>query len=547
MRIDTIRTRVLLLLWVLALQACGDSSGLSQVEQGNRDGVFHLGNGVEPQAIDPHITGGVQEHRIIQTLFEGLVTKNPHTLEIEPGVAERWEISEDGRTYTFHLRENARWSNGDPVTAEDFRWSWQRALTPALGNQYNYMYFPIHNAEAFANGRTQDFSDVGVRVLSPYVLQVELRSPTPYFLQTLDHQAMFPVHRATLEAFGDPSNQLSQWARVGNIVSNGAFRLTEWRVNSHLRVEKSETYWDADNVSLNAVVFYPTENIVTEERMFRNGQLHMTNEVPLDKIEEYMNTQPELLQLAPYLGTYYYMLNTERPPLDDVRVRKALAMAIDRELLVDSIIPGVVEPAYALVPPDTLGYFPPKTLDYDPEQAQALLAEAGYPEGQGFPAVELMYNTHEEHQKIAVAIQQMWQRTLGISVQLSNQEWKVYLDTQDNMDYQISRRGWIGDYVDPNTFLDMYITNGGNNRTGFSDARYDEIMLQEAPQTLDREQRYALYYEAEEILMDAMPLIPVYTYQSKHLKHPSLQGIPVNILNYFNFKYISLEPGQLAE
>ena len=522
------------------LAACSGGDG-SRVEQGIQDGVFHLGNGTEPQAIDPHITSGVPEHRIIQSIFEGLVTKNPYSLEIEAGVAQSWEISEDGRLYTFHINEEARWSNGDPITAEDFRWSWQRALDPALGNQYNYMYFPIVNAEEFATGRIADFDEVGVTVIDEHTLEVALRAPTSYFLQTLDHQSMFPVHRATLEAHGSPSDRLSQWARPGNIVSNGAFELTEWRINSHLRVEKSENYWDADNVSLNAIVFYPTENIMTEERMFRDGQLHMTNEVPLDKIPEYQAQQPELIQVAPYLGTYYYLINTEKAPFDDVRVRQALAMAVDRELLVETVLNGLVEPAYAIVPPDTLGYYPPQTFEYDADRARELLAEAGYPDGEGFPSFDILYNTHEEHQKIAVAIQQMWRRELGIGASILNQEWKVYLDTQENMDYDISRRGWIGDYVDPYTFLDMFITNGGNNMTGYADPRYDELILQQAPRELDQERRYEMYLEAETMLMESMPIIPLYTYQSKHLKHPSLQGIPPNILNYFNFKYVTLE------
>lgn len=527
---------------VLTLVACSGGGGEgSRAEQGIREGVFHLGNGAEPQALDPHITSGVPEHRVIQSLFEGLVTKNPHTLEIEPGVAESWELSDDERVYTFHLNEQASWSNGDPVTAEDFRWSWQRALTPALGNQYNYMYFPIRNAEAFASGETTDFSEVGVTVVDDHTLEVELRAPTSYFLQTLDHQSMFPVHRATLEAYGSASDRLTQWARPGNIVTNGAFELAEWRVNSHLRVEKSENYWDADNVSLNAIVFYPTENIMTEERMFRDGQLHMTKEVPLDKIPEYQVEQPELIQVAPYLGTYYYLINTEREPMDDVRVRKALAMSIDRELLMETVMNGLYDPAYAVVPPDTLGYFPPKTFEYDPERARELLAEAGYPDGEGFPRFEILYNTHEEHQKIAVAIQQMWGRELGISAGIHNEEWKVYLDTQENMNYDVSRRGWIGDYVDPYTFLDMFITDGGNNMTGYSDPRYDELILREGPREMDQDKRYEIYHEAETMLMEEMPVIPIYTYQSKHLKHPALKGAPPNILDYFNFKYVTLE------
>ena len=529
------------------LVACGGGGGETQVEAGIRDAVFHMGNASEPQGLDPHIVSGVPEHYIIAALFEGLTTKNPYTLEIEPGVAERWDISDDGKTYTFHLRQDARWSNGDPVTAEDFRWSWQRALSPELGSLYSYMYFPIVNAEAFTTGVIDDFADVGVEVLDEFTLRVELRDPTPYFLQLLDHYSMFPVHRASIESFGSATDRLSQWARAGNLVSNGPFTLTEWRVNSHVRAEKAETYWGADRVRLNAIVFYPTENQTTEERMFRDGQLHHTYEMPIEKVPGYIQDTPESIVVAPYLGTYYYMINTTRAPFDDVRVRQALALSIDRELLVETVLQGFFEPSYAIVPPGTLGYQPPETFQYDPERAQELLAEAGYPNGEGFPAFSILYNTNEQHQKIAVAIQQMWRQQLGIGVNLLNQEWQVYLNSQEIMDYSVSRRGWIGDYVDPTSFLGMFITDGGNNKTGFSNPRYDEIILRQAPTVQERGARYALYQEAESLLIDTMPIIPIYTYQSKHLRHPSVKGMPSNIMDYYNWRYVYLEAESPAQ
>jgi oligopeptide transport system substrate-binding protein len=537
----TTRTFLLVLCTTLLFACTGGGSDESRVEQGTRDGVLHFGNGTEIQGLDPHIVTGVPEHHIIQTLFEGLVLKNPYTLEIEPGIAERWDVSDDGRIYRFYLRSNAVWSNGDPITAEDFRWSWQRALMPALGNLYNYMLFPVVNAESFATGETDDFSQVGVRVIDQYILEVELNEPTPYILQLLDHYSTFPVHRATIEAFGSASDRLSQWARVDNIVTSGAFELVEWGLNSHIRVEKRASYWDAGKVQLNAIVFYPTENLTTEERMFRDGQLHRTEDISLDKIPVYLRDDPELIEIAPYIGTYYYMVNTTRAPFDDVRVRKALAMTVDRDLLVETVLQGIVAPAYAVVPPGTLGYTPPQTFNFDPIAARELLAEAGYPNGEGFPSFEILYNTQESHRKIAVAIQQMWNQHLGVGVSIVNQEWKVYLASQENLDYQVSRRGWIGDYVDPNTFLDMFITGGGNNKTGFSDPLYDQIVLRDAPAAQDRDARYELFYQAENILLEQMPIIPIYTYQSKHLKHPSIKGMPPNIMDYYNYKYVYLE------
>ena len=531
----------LVFLFSALMVACSSEPEETRVEQGNREGVLHFGNGAEPQGLDPHIVTGVPEHHIIQALFEGLVVKNPYTLEVEPGIAESWDISEDGRIYTFNLREDALWSNGDSITAEDFRWSWERALMPELGNLYNYMLFPLVNAQAYAEGTISDFAEVGVRVIGTHTLEVQLNEPTPYILQLFDHYSTFPVHRATLEAFGSPTDRFSQWARVGNIVTSGAFELTEWVLNSHIRVEKRDSYWDSSSVDLNAIVFYPTENLTTEERMFRDGQLHRTEDVPLDKIPNYLAENPDAIQVAPYIGTYYYMVNIDRAPFDDVRVRKALAMSLDRDLLVETVMEGIVDPAYGIVPPGTLGYNPPKLFDYDPEAARGLLAEAGYPNGEGFPAFDILYNTQESHRKIAVAIQQMWAENLGVGVNLVNQEWKVYLSTQENMDYDVSRRGWIGDYVDPNTFLDMFVTDGGNNKTGFSNGRYDEIIFQDAPAASDRETRYELLYEAEQLMLNEMPIIPIYTYKSKHLKVESLQGMPANLMDYYNYKYVSLE------
>lgn len=542
LKLATLKGLALVVLGTLFLAACSGGTQESRVEEGNRLGVLHYGNGAEPAALDPHITTGVTESHLLQALFEGLVIKNPETLEPDPAVAESWEISADGRTYTFHLRQNARWSNGDALTAEDFRWSWQRALTPELGSSYNYMFFSIVNAQAFATGAITDFSQVGVRVLDAYTLEVDLNEPTPYFLQLLDHHSTFPVHRGTIEAFGAPTDRLSQWARVGSFVGNGPFVLTEWQINSHIRVEKSPTYWDVATTRLNAIVFYPIDNQTTEERMFRDGQLHFTYDVPLDKVPVYLAEDPELIEVTPYLGTYFYLINTTRPPLDDVRVRRALALSVDRTLLVETVTQGIYQPGYSVVPPGTMGYQPPKLFDYDPEEAKRLMAEAGYPNGEGFPGFTILYNTLEQHQKIAVAIQQMWNQTLGIKVELQNQEWQVYLDSEKGKNYDVVRRGWIGDYVDPNNFLDLFITDGGNNSTGFSSQRYDDIILHVAPAAQSQDARFALFHEAENLLMAEMPLIPLYVYQSKHLRRPNLKGLPPNIMDFYSWKYAYLEP-----
>ena len=297
---------------ITLLVAC--TGGESNVVSGNRDGIFHYGNGSEPQGLDPHVVTGVPENHILRALFEGLAVKNPYTLEPEPGVASSWDISDDGRVITFHINPEAVWSNGEPMTAADYVWSWQRLLTPVLGAEYAYMLFPVKNAEAFNKGEVTDFSEVGVKALDDSTLQVTLNERTPYFLQLMDHYSTFAVHRPTIEKLGKATDRFTAWTRVENMVSNGAFRLKEWQLNRRIELDKSDTYWDRDKVRLNGVVFYPTENVVSEERMFRVGQLHYTGSVPLGKIPVYQEMENSPYVQAPYLGTYYYLLNTKRAP-----------------------------------------------------------------------------------------------------------------------------------------------------------------------------------------------------------------------------------------
>ena len=481
------------------------------------------------------------EHKIISALMEGLVLKDSATLEPVPGVAQSWQISDDGLVYTFHLRENARWSNGDPHNAHDYVWSWWRALQPALGNLYAYMYFPIENAKAYYEGKISDFSQVGIRALDDHTLEVRLENPIPFFLQLLDHYSLFPVHRPTVEKFGRADQRGTRWTFEGNLVGNGAFQLKEWKINRYLSVERNPYYWGADQVQLNQIYFYPTENITTEERMFRAGQLHYTYEVPVDKIPVYRDKQSSALQISPYLGSYFYRFNTRVEQLKDRRVRRALAMAVDRQKIADQILKAGQIPAYAITPPDTMGYSPQSDLHYNPQAARELLAEAGYPDGQGFPITEILYNTQEEHRKVAVAIQQMWKETLNIDVVLLNQEWKVYLDSVSSGNYAIARAGWIGDYVDANNFLDMWICGGGNNRTGWCNPDYDRMILQQAPKAASQEERLQIFTQAEKLLLEEMPVIPLYIYVSKHLVSPSVKNFPKNILNQPSFKDIYLE------
>ncbi len=532
----------LMLMLFISLTGCG--SGESNISLGNRTGILYWGNGTEPASLDPHIATGVPEHHIMSSVMEGLVLKDRKSLEPRPGVAESWTISDDGRIYTFKLRDDARWSNGDPHIANDYVWSWWRALQPALGNQYAYMLFPIKNAKRYYDRETEDFGDVGVKALDQRTLQVTLTNPTPYFLQLLDHYSLFPVHQATIEKFGNADQRGTRWSYEGNLVSNGPFKLDEWKINRHITVTRNLHYWDNDNVALNGIVFKPVENTVTEERMFRAGQLHVTSSVPADKISTYRKSNSTELKIAPYLGTYFYRLNIKTPQLQDRRVRRALGMAIDREKLVENITKGGQIPAYTMTPPGTMGYYPTSTLAFDPEGAKNLLSEAGYPNGEGFPAIEILYNTNEGHRKIAVALQEMWKDYLNIDIKLLNQEWKVYLATESAGDYQISRGGWIGDYVDPNNFLDMFLCGGGNNRTGWCNEEYDRLILEVAPSQSSHEERLAVFQQAETMLLDDMPIIPVYTYTSVKLVDSSVENLDGNIMNQAMYKDIYLSPRQ---
>ena len=525
---------------LLSILSCGFNHE-TNVESGTRQGILHIGNGDEPRELDPHVVTGSIEHNLCMALLEGLLSRGPENLRIEPGVARAWQVSEDGRTYTFHLREDARWSNGDPVTAADFVYSWRRALLPALGNNYAYMLFYIRNAERFHREEIANFAEVGVKAPDDLTLVVELDNPTPFFLQLLTHMSYFPVHKATIEAFGAADERGTRWTRPGNHVGNGPFKLKEWVLNRSIVVEKNEHYWDADRVKLHGIVFYPIQNVTTEERMFRAGQLHLTGSAPVDKIEYYRNERPETIKIFPFFSTYYYLYNTHAPPLDRQKVRQALAMSIDRQQIVKKITKSGELPAYNYTPPDADGYTAATQVEHDVDRARELLAEAGYPGGEGFPALELMYNTSEGHRRIAIAIQQMWKTSLNIDVTLMNQDWKVYLDKRDAKDYQVARAGWIGDYLDPNTFLDMYTTYSGNNDTGWSNPRYDALIAQ-AGETTDRERRFALFQEAEAILMTELPIMPIYTYMSKSLVSPDVRGWYPNILDIHPYKYISLVP-----
>ena len=530
------------LLALILCAGCGERE--TRVERGDREQILYKGSGTEPAELDPQIVTGVTEHHIIMSMLEGLVTEDPHDLHPVPGVAESWDISPDGKVYIFHLRQDAKWSNGDPVTARDFWESYKRILTPSLASEYAYMHFVVTNAEAYNTGKITDFNEVGYKVLDDHTLQITLNSVTPYFLSLMNHTSWFPVHMPTVRKYGKSYERGNKWTRPGHYVGNGPFVLSEWKVNNVIAVKKSPTYWDRETVRLNEIRFYPIDSADTEERAFRSGQLHVTETIPSYKIEVYKQDHPELIHIDAYLGTYFYRCNVTKPPLNDKRVRQALAMSIDRESIVERITRGGQMPAYHFTPPGTAGYTSRAKLTNDIAAARKLLSEAGYPDGKGFPHMELLYNTSEGHRAIAEAVQQMWKENLGIEVQLVNEEWKVYLDSQRTLNYQVCRAAWIADYVDPNSFLDMWLTGGGNNDTGWSNAEYDRLIA-EASREANTERRKEIFQKAETILMNELPVIPIYFYTRVGLRRPEVKGWYPTILDNHPYKYVYLETNSI--
>lgn len=538
--------RILLPLVYIAAVGCGQKTE-TNVEKGYKTKTLYIANGSEPESLDPHLSTGSPENNIQLQMFEGLTMKDHKTLKPIPGVAKSWDISEDRTLYTFHLRDNARWSNGDPVTAHDFIDAWERILTPRVSADYAYMVFVIKNAEAFYNGEITDFSEVGVKAVDDYTLTVQLSDPTPYFLQVLDHHSFYPINKKVIEQHGGFYDPLNPWTRPENIVSNGAFKMDVWDVNRAIELTKNEFYWDKDRIHMNRLVFYPIDDKLAEERAFRSGQVHLTltPQMATEKIAVYRENNPEALRIQPAYASYYYLFNTTKKPFDDARVRKALALAVDRQTMVDKVTKGGEEPAYSVIPMDPEGYTPETLYAYDVEKAKALLAEAGYPNGEGFPTVEILYNNDEVHKKVALTLQQMWKNKLNIDIQLFNQEWKVYLSSRKNKTYDIARAGWIADYLDPSNFLEILFSFSENNHTGWESEDFDQV-LRDTQAAKTEEERFALFERANEILAEEMPILPIFYYSDVNLVNPSVQNWWDNVMHYHRVHDVdfTVSPGE---
>jgi oligopeptide transport system substrate-binding protein len=488
-------------------------------------------NGPDPETLDPALGTGIEDLRVIATLFEGLTRYDPVTSEPIPGLAERWEISSNGCVYTFHLRDRLEWSPGEPITADDVVYSWRRVLDPQTASEYAGQLYYLKNGEAYNSGKIKDPALIGVRALDPRTVQVELNQPTAFFLDLCTFQTLAVVPPKVIEKYGEG------WMRARPLPTSGPYLLDSWRLNDKIRVRKNPYYWDAAHTKSAVVDFLSVSAPDTALNLYETGQADIIwdRDVLPNELFDILSKRPDF-HTFPYLGTYFLRCNTTRPPFNDPRVRKALALTIDKHRLINKFLRGGEPVASHLVPDGVANYRPIEGLGYDPVQARQLLAEAGYPGGKGFPTFTYLFDAATGggliNQKIGVELQQMWSEQLGLHVELKQMEKRVYLAAQSHLDYDLTRSTWIGDYNDPNTFLDLFRSNNGNNRTGWKNARYDSLMTEANRQT-DLQKRAALLQQAESILVrDELPIIPIYFYVGLTYYNPAkIKGIYPNILD----------------
>jgi oligopeptide transport system substrate-binding protein len=521
----------------LLLAACGGGEpGASAMPVGGASGaelaeqqVLHLGNGTEIQSLDPHRSEDVSGSNVQRDVFEGLVSEAPNG-DLIPGAAESWQISADGKTYTFSLRRDALWSNGDPVTAHDFVFGLRRGIDPATLSNYRHILSPIANADEISEGRKPP-SELGVRALDDYTLEIVLEHPTAYFLGLLTHSMSYPLHRPSVEAHGD------QWTRPGNLVGNGAFTLAEWVVQSHIKLVRNPRYWGNASNKIDEVWFYPTEDQNAELQRYRAGELDLTYTIPATQLRWIRENLPDELLITPYLGSYYYSFNLTRPPFkDQPKLRRALALAIDRTIIAEQILGAGQIAAFGFVPPvaNYTGQSMREAAWTQAEreaEAKRLYAEAGFSAANPL-RTEILYNTHDDHRRIAVAIAAMWKQLLGVEATIRNQEWKVFLDTRNNqVETQVYRVGWIGDYNDAFAFAELMRSTSGQNDAGYANPEYDRLVTASQSE-LDVAKRRELLEAAERILLEDLPVMPLYFYVSMHLVKPWIGGYTANIMDH---------------
>lgn len=490
--------------------------------------VLHKDNGAEPQTLDPHRAQGVPAGNILRDIYEPLVMEAPNG-DLIPGAAESWSRSDDGRIYTFKLRADGRWSNGDPVTAHDWVFSLRRAVDPATLSVYSGILFPIKNAVAVNSGELPP-EQLGVRAVDALTLEISLTNPTPYFLGLLNHSMAYAVHPSSVREYGD------QFARPGKLIGNGAYVLKDWVVQSHIELHRNSQFRENEQTIIDKVFYYAIENVDAMFARYRADELDFTTTIPLRQLDFIKQTLPNDYVQSPYLGTYYLGINTRHPLFaGKPDLRRALSMAIDREIITEKLSGGAAIPAYGWVPP-VQGYEQqePEWADWTREQrhaeARRLYALSGH-DADNPLTVEILYNTSQDHKRIAIAISSMWKQVLGVQTQLLNQEWKVYLQSRTLPRSQIFRSGWIGDYNDANTFAELLHSESAQNDPGWASPHYDALLEAAAAET-DLAARALLLQEAERAMLAEAPIIPIYFYISKHLIKPWVGGFVPNIMDH---------------
>lgn len=495
--------------------------------------------------MDPHKAESVSASTILRDLYEGLVEEAPDGTLI-PGAAESWTVSEDQKTYVFRLRDNARWSNGDPVTADDFVAGLRRSADPKTGSHYSQMLAPIANAEAVIEGKLKP-EQLAAEAIDAFSLRITLKGPTPYFLGMLVHSSTYPVHRDSLATYSD------QFSQPGKLVSNGAYKLVDRVVQSHVSLARNTFYWNDAHTSIDEVRYINTEDINSEFKRFRAGELDWTSQIPANQGDWIRANMQDSFHAHTYLGVYYYGFNIGRPPFkDNPKLRRALTLAIDRELITRKVLGSGEQPAESWVPPGVLGHATARaqwagwTREQRLAEARRLYAEAGY--SRSNPAeVEIRYNTHDDHKKVATAIAAMWKQWLGVETLLINEEWKVYLQNRRlKSKTQVFRAGWIGDYNDGNSFLEILQSTHGLNDTGYASARYDALLAQASVEP-DAGRRGQQLHDAEQQLLDDLPVIPIYFYVTKRLVTPNLVGWKGNIMDHHPTRYMRFRNPAQAE
>ena len=523
---------------LLALSGCTKRE--THVEAGLRTKTLIVGNFGEPASLDPHLTNAVNENCILFALFEGLTALDEQTTRPVPAVAERWDVSPDGLVYTFHLRSSARWSNGDLVAAADFAFAFQRILTPEFGAAFANQLWPIKNAQAFNRGTIRDFSAVGVAAVDAHTLRLTLERPTPHLPTLVSLLTWLPLHQPSLAKHRAVDNRNTPWARPGNLVGNGPFILTEWRSNDRVVVAKNPHYWDAAHNRLERVIFLPIESSSVEERNFRAGQMHVTFAVPPSKIPSYRQQAPDHLRIDPWIVTNYVNFNVTKPPLDNAKLRRALALAIDRNAIARTVYQGAAQPALTFTAPDHSGYVPPARPAHNFAAARAQLAEAGFPGGRGLPSFPMQVIADDTFPKVAEVIQAMWLRELGVRITIEPLEPKTCFQNQQTLAHTLGLMGWSADYAHPSTFLDALRTGDGGNWTGWGSKDYDGL-LEQAANTADPQTRFQILQRAEALLLEAAPIAPFVHQARAFLIHPAVKNWLPAPLVYHRYQYVWLE------